>query len=53
MFVEPFLKGEFVKLINNNGHIATEKTDIQLKAEAFTHFNFAIFEKKACVVDKT
>ena len=38
--VEPYMEGEFVKYINNDGEIILKGSEISAKAEAFAHFTY-------------
>ena len=50
--IEMFQSGEFVKYINNDGHIIPfENRNEQLLAESLTHFSYVKSKKKLLLVD--
>ena len=52
MTIEIFQSGEFVKYINNDGHIIPfENRKEQLLAEILTHFSYVKSKKKLLLVD--
>ena len=51
VFIEPFLPGEFEKYVNNDGNVLDNECEIGLKAQAFVHFSYVVFDKQALVLD--
>lgn len=49
--LESYMKGEFVKYINNDGHICEKGSEVADKAEAFSHFTYVKSEKQLEVLD--
>ena len=49
--VEPYMEGEFVKYINNDGEIIVKGSEISAKAEAFVHFTYVKSENAIMVLD--
>ena len=48
---ESYMEGEFVKYINNDGHICKKGSEVADKAEAFSHFTYVKSEKQLMVLD--
>ena len=49
--LESYMEGEFVKYINNDGHICKKGSEVADKAEAFSHFTYVKSEKQLMVLD--
>lgn len=49
--VEPYMEGEFVKYINNDGEIIVKGSEISAKAEAFAHFTYVKSQNTIMVLD--
>ena len=54
-FIEPFLDGQWVKYINNNGAFCprtfTQYRELSQKAESFCHFSYISLHQQAMVLD--
>ena len=46
VILECYMEGEFVKYINNDGHICKKGSEVADKAEAFPHFIYVKSEKQ-------
>jgi hypothetical protein len=49
--LEPYMEGEFIKYINNDGEIVVTGNEVASKAEAFAHFTYVKSEKALMVLD--
>ena len=49
--LESYIEGEFVKYINNDGHICKKGSEVADKAKAFSHFTYVKSEKQLMVLD--
>ena len=49
--LEPYMEGEFMKYINNDGHICEKDSEVADKAETFSHFTYVKSEKELMVLD--
>ena len=49
--VEPYMEGEFVKYINNDGEVIVKDSEIPAKSEAFVHFTYVKSVNTIMVLD--
>ena len=49
--LERFLKGKFVKYMNNDGNCSNDQTDITKQAECLAHFSFEQSEEALLLTD--